>query len=158
MGASPDQWRRCRAERGRFNRPGVEALYLSADVETALAEYRQGASIVQPGTLVAYRLDLAEVVDFSGGYVSGTWPALWADYACDWKQITRIEKGEPASWRIADGLIRDGGRGLLFPSTRRPGGINLVTFIANLTDADRIEAHDPDHRLPKDQASWDVGA
>jgi RES domain-containing protein len=30
---------------GRFNRPGVEALYLSRAPQTALEEYRQGALI-----------------------------------------------------------------------------------------------------------------
>jgi RES domain-containing protein len=44
---------------GRFNRPGVEALYLSVDPVTALAEYRQGASITPPGTSVAYQVDVA---------------------------------------------------------------------------------------------------
>ena len=35
---------------GRFNRPGVEALYLSRTPQTALEEYRQGASITPPAT------------------------------------------------------------------------------------------------------------
>jgi RES domain-containing protein len=61
---------------GRFNRPGVEALYLSVDPATARAEYQQGASITPPGTLVAYRVDVEGVVDFSGGYDPALWPAL----------------------------------------------------------------------------------
>jgi hypothetical protein len=32
------------AEGGRFNRPGVEALYLSRAPQTALEEYKQGAT------------------------------------------------------------------------------------------------------------------
>ena len=39
---------------GRFNRPGVAALYLSVEPATALDEYAQGSSIVPPATLVAY--------------------------------------------------------------------------------------------------------
>lgn len=35
---------------GRFNRPGVEALYLSRAPQTALDEYRQGALITPTGT------------------------------------------------------------------------------------------------------------
>ena len=53
---------------GRFNRPGVEAVDLAREVETAHAEYRQDSAIVPPGTLVAYRLSVDEVVDFSAGY------------------------------------------------------------------------------------------
>jgi RES domain-containing protein len=53
---------------GRFNRPGVEALYLSRSAQTALEEYRQGASIIPPTTLAAYKITLAEVADLSQGF------------------------------------------------------------------------------------------
>ncbi|MER9124276.1 RES family NAD+ phosphorylase [Mesorhizobium sp. M0959] len=36
---------------GRFNRPGIEALYLSRATQTALDEYKQGASITRPPPL-----------------------------------------------------------------------------------------------------------
>lgn len=140
---------------GRFNRPGVEALYLAADHTTALEEYRQGALIAPPGTLVAYRLDIADVVDFSSEYEPSEWPAPWADYGCDWKFIARIERADPPTWKIADELVRAGRRGLLYPSVRRPGGANLVLFCVNLHPEDHVEPHDPDHRLPRDQQSWE---
>ena len=54
---------------GRFNRPGVEALYLSRSVETASAEYQQDEPLMPPGTLVTYRIALSQVVDFQKGYV-----------------------------------------------------------------------------------------
>jgi RES domain-containing protein len=37
---------------GRFNRPGVDALYLSRRIETATVEYQQDKSLMPPGTLV----------------------------------------------------------------------------------------------------------
>jgi RES domain-containing protein len=79
---------------GRFNRPGVEAVYLAREVETALAEYRQDSAIVPPGTLVAYRLSVDEVVDFSAGYdpLAG-WTPLFAQWACEWKAIARLGRG-----------------------------------------------------------------
>jgi len=43
---------------GRFNRPGVEALYLSRSTQTALDEHKQGPSIVPPATLAAYKVML----------------------------------------------------------------------------------------------------
>lgn len=139
---------------GRFNRPGVDALYLSVEVETALAEYRQGSSLPPPGTLAAYRVEAEDVVDFSSGFDPALWPAVWAVWDADWKYIARIERKTPPTWRLADGLVRDGRRGLLYPSTRRAGGTNLVLFSANLTATDRVEVHDPDQRLPRDQSSW----
>lgn len=139
---------------GRFNRPGVEALYLSAEVETALAEYGQGSTLPPPGTLVAYRVQAAEVADFSTGYDPAGWSSDWTAWNSDWKYIARIEREVPPTWRLADALIRDGRRGLLYPSARRAAGTNLVLFSANLTIDDRVEAHDPEGRLPSNQSSW----
>ena len=51
---------------GRLNRPGVHALYLSADAQTALAEYQQVSSLLPPGTIVSYDVALQPVVDFAG--------------------------------------------------------------------------------------------
>jgi RES domain-containing protein len=140
---------------GRFNRPGVEALYLSLEPETALAELRQGSSIAPPATLVAYHIDLEQVADLSAGFDPKHWDPAWTDWACDWRAIARLDRKDPPSWQLGDHLICDGCRGLLFPSTRRAGGTNLVVFTANLTVRDSITAHDPDRRLPKDQRSWE---
>jgi RES domain-containing protein len=52
---------------GRANRPGVEALYLSSDVDTALAEYQQAAPVLPPGTIVSYTVSLSKIADFSAG-------------------------------------------------------------------------------------------
>lgn len=139
---------------GRFNRPGVEALYLSLEPESALAEYRQGASITPPATLVAYRLDIDGIIDFSGGYDPTIWPAVWAEAGCDWKHIARIERRDPPTWLIADGLIRNGVRGLLFRSFRSAVGTNLVLFSANLGPDCRVEPHDPAGKLPWNRSSW----
>lgn len=139
---------------GRFNRPGIEALYLSVEPETALDEYRQGATIAPPGTLVAYRVDVGGVVDFSAGYDAARWPVEWAKAGCDWKFIARVERRDPPCWLLGDGLIRDGLKGLMFPSYRRSGGTNLVLFSANLEPVDRVVAHDPEGKLPRDQRSW----
>lgn len=142
------------ANGGRFNRPGVEALYLSAEPETALAEYRQGASITPPATLVAYQVDVDGVVDFSAAYKAGRFPPEWEEVGCDWKYIARIERREPPTWSIGDSLIRDGVSGLLFPSFRHSGGTNLVLFIANLGPDSHVEPYDPLGKLPRDRSSW----
>lgn len=139
---------------GRFNRPGVEALYLSAEVETALDEYRQGSSLPPPGTLAAYQVTAEEIVDFSGGFDAATWAAPWAKWDADWRYIVRIERKVPATWVLGDALIRDGRRGLLFPSLRRAGGTNLVLFQANFGSGDAVSVHDPEGRLPADPSSW----
>ncbi len=143
-----------RIDGGRFNRPGVEALYLSRAPQTALEEYRQGASITPPATLAAYRVTLDQIVDLSTGYDPASWAAEWADWDCNWRGIARIDRKIPPSWLISDSLIKAGHRGLLFPSLRHAGGTNLVVFNANLTRTDSIAVHDPDGLLPRDQSSW----
>lgn len=40
-------YQRCRCPRGRFNREGVEALYLSLDEVTALRESQQTSPLVE---------------------------------------------------------------------------------------------------------------
>jgi RES domain-containing protein len=142
------------AEGGRFNRPGVEALYLSRTPETSLEEYRQGASIVRPATLAAFRVTATAVVDFSTGFDPDAWPSAWAGWDCAWKRIARIDRKTPPSWTLGDAVITAGHKGLLFPSTRFAGGLNLVLFGANLAPPDTVEVHDPDGRLPLDQSSW----
>ena len=140
---------------GRFNRPGVEALYLSAEPETALAEYRQGSSLPMPATLAAYEIELADVLDLSVGYDPAQWGAAWAGWDCDWRWIARLEHKVPPSWRLGDEAISSGARGLLFPSIHHAGGTNLVVFGANLTIDDRLAVHDPDQMLPRDQQLWE---
>ena len=131
---------------GRFNRPGTAALYLAADPLTALAEFGQGTTIVPPGTLVAYQIDIDQVAELA--------VTQYADAGCDWKYLSRIVGRDPPSWRIADGLLAKGRRGLLYPSIRHAGGLNLVLFLANLDANDRIAPHDPQATLPRDQSSW----
>ena len=139
---------------GRFNRPGVEALYLSRAPQTALDEYRQGTSITRPATLAAYMVNLNNVVDLSAGFDPALWPPQWAQWDCNWRKINRIEHKTPPSWMLSDALMTAGHPGLLFPSLQHAGGTNLVIFNANLHDALCVRAHDPDGRLPKDQKSW----
>jgi len=139
---------------GRFNRPGVEALYLSRTAQTALEEYRQGASITPPATVAGYKVSLEKVADLSAGYDPASWSPAWSEWDCNWRKVARIEMKAPPSWLLADSLIIEGFGGLLFPSLRHSGGTNLVVFNANIAGAGSLSVYDPDHLLPKDQSSW----
>src|SRR5690606_5752988 len=70
---------------GRFNRPGQEALYLSTDETTALAEYKQDNPWLPPGTICTFFLRELRVADFSAGFDSEKWPPLWSDFSVDWR-------------------------------------------------------------------------
>jgi len=140
---------------GRLNRIGIDALYLALDHDTAIAEYQQGDPLVRPGLLVSYRVTLHALVDFSRGYDPANWDPIWQDLSCQWKKLAFYDEVEPPSWAIAD-IVRDavGATGILYPSVRRPGGINLVVYPDRLTPDDRLVVHDPHRDLPTDPSSW----
>ena len=140
---------------GRFNRPGVEARYLAATAETALAEYRGESPLMPPATLVTFLVTAKNVVDFTGGYDPAHWTPIWAEALGNWKGMAFLEGVEPPSWVIGD-IVRDAGHpGILYRSTRQTQGVCLVLFPA-VQEAARFAAqvHDPMGTLPRDDSSW----
>jgi RES domain-containing protein len=137
---------------GRVNRPGVNALYLSLKLETALAEYRQTDTLLEPALMVSYRLRVGPLVDFRDGFRDG-WDKLWQDFYCDWRRMIFNEDCEPLSWAIGDQVLAAGAKGILFRSIIT-SGTNLVLFNDALAIDDELTAHDPRHALPRNQDSW----
>lgn len=139
---------------GRLNRPGADALYLSIELDTALAEYQQTSKYLPPGTMVSYDVIAEEVVDFSKGYSAKDWDPLWQDFGCDWRKMVFDLKIEPPTWVLYDMVISAGYQGVIFPSVAKPGGSNIVIYHAALKAGDKLEAIDPNGDLPKNQSSW----
>lgn len=139
---------------GRANRPGVRALYLALETETAIREYQQVSTLLPPGTLVSYEVTIARVADFRSGYVPHDWDPLWEDFACDWRSLWFSERVEPPSWLIGDQVTQAGVSGILFRSQIAPGGINLVVYPDMLGTADTLRVFDPGKSLPHNQDSW----
>jgi RES domain-containing protein len=137
---------------GRANRPGVDALYLSIDVETALSEYQQLDALLPPALVVSYLVNVDRVVDFRKGFTEA-WDPLWQDFFCDWRKLYFNEGIEPPSWVIGDQVLAAGAKGILFKSAIT-GRRNLVLYTDALTKADVIKVHDPDRALPRNQSSW----
>jgi RES domain-containing protein len=137
---------------GRANRPGVNALYLSLELETALAEYQQLDALLPPGLMVSYNLSIDSIVDFRGGFTSD-WDALWQDFYCDWRNMHFNQGIEPPSWVIGDQVLAAGAKGIVFGSAII-GGANLVIYTDALTGVDSINPYDPNNDLPTNQSSW----
>ncbi len=137
---------------GRANRPGVNALYLSLELETALAEYQQLDALLPPRLMVSYNLKVDSLVDFRGGFTRD-WDALWQDFHCDWRKMHFDQGIEPPSWVIGDQVLAAGAKGIMFNSAIT-GGANLVIYTDALTGADAINVYDPGNDLPKNQSSW----
>lgn len=142
------------AHGGRANRPGVAALYLALESETAVREYQQLSPLMPPGTLVSYTVRLAPVVDFRAGYDSTRWSDLWEEFHCDWRELWFNRRVEPPSWVLADETLAAGAKGILFGSGLAPGGTNLVVFNDMLATVDTLQVYDPTGALPKNQDSW----
>ncbi|AON56987.1 RES family NAD+ phosphorylase [Herbaspirillum seropedicae] len=138
---------------GRLNRPGVEALYLSLEPATALAEYQQFDDLLPPGLVVTYMVKIDPVVDFRGG-LDEAWNSAWAEFYCDWRSVVFQEKREPPSWALGEQARAAGAKGILFRSSVLKEGCNLVVFNRTLTDQDLISIHDPGGELPLNQLSW----
>lgn len=104
------------AHGGRANRPGVAALYLALESETAVREYQQLSPLMPPGTMVSYTVRLAPVVDFRAGYDSSRWSDLWEEFHCDWRELWFNQRVEPPSWVLADETLAAGA------NCHEPGG------------------------------------
>lgn len=139
---------------GRFNRYGLEALYLSMESETALAEYQQSAVRLPPLTLCEYRATLPALVDLRR-LDEGTWDPIWQDWTADWRASLLDLRIEPSTWTMGDMVLDADYAGILFPSLTHTGGVNVVLFLDAFREAGgRISVHDPDGRLPTDSRSW----
>lgn len=139
---------------GRVNRPGIEALYLSLDTNTAILEYKQVSTLLQPGMLTSYQLTAAPIVDFTQGYSASSWDPVWQDFYCDWRELWFNQRIEPPSWGIGDAVIANGAKGILFASHFVDSGKNLVLYPETFGTTDSISVYDPDKMLSKDWGSW----
>lgn len=146
---------------GRYNRAGVEALYLAYDIDTAVNEYEQDIGI-RPGTFCYYDVDLDPVVDFSVDVTVNEFGFSPADRFCLWKDL--VSRGTvPPTWLLADAAMAAGFVAAIVPSAatanrppaRRTPGMNLVIWRWNTGAAGMaVRALDPTNELPIDQSSW----
>jgi RES domain-containing protein len=139
---------------GRFNREGVEALYLSLDEVTALREYQQTSPFLPPCTMCSYTVALFDLVDLRQLHDGEPWDDLWHDWREDWRHLKLERRVEPPTWVLADLVLAHGYPGILFPSQTHEGGTNVVVYSERLKDGNSINVNDPDGRLPRNMSSW----
>ncbi|WP_168788706.1 RES family NAD+ phosphorylase [Paraburkholderia aromaticivorans] len=138
---------------GRFNREGVEALYLSVEELTALREYQQTSPFLPPCTMCSYSAELRDLVDLRQ-LDRSSWDELWHDWREDWRYWKFDQHIEPPTWVLGD-LVRESGYpGIVFQSQTHDGGTNVVVFSDRLHGDNSIKVNDPGGQLPKDQSSW----
>ena len=142
---------------GRFNAVGTPALYLALTIEGMLVEMGHGfGHRFDPLTICSYNVDVDDLVDLRTDSARGVEAVDLTEMACPWAYDLADGK-VPASWNLAKSLIAKGAAGILTPSFAtgaRPDMFNLVLWRWGATLPHKVEVHDPNERLPKDQSSW----
>jgi RES domain-containing protein len=142
---------------GRFNRPGIAALYTSMSPETAWLEAQQGFAFkAQPMTVCAYDVECEGVLDLTtdaGRVSAGT---SLAELGSAWEDLATAGKPVP-TWLLAERLIGSGCAGIIVPSfaaraTARDA--NLVFWKWAAVTPHKVVVIDDERRLPINQDSW----
>jgi RES domain-containing protein len=145
------------AKGGRFNPIGTPALYLALTIEGMLVEMGHGfAHRFFPLTICAYNVDVNDIVDLRTESDRSAQAIDLSAMACPWA-LDLANGKRPASWGIVALLIAKGAAGILTPSFAtgaRPDMANLILWRWGPARPHKVEVHDPDGRLPKDQSSW----
>ena len=142
---------------GRFNSPGLAALYTSLDITTAWLEAQQGFPFkAQPMTLISYRVDCSTIADLTDPQVLKILRHTDQTLACAWEAL-HWQNLIPPTWTLSERLIQNGFSGVKVRSFA-PGcsvqNQNLVLWQWGHSDATKIEVIDDFERLPKTAASW----
>lgn len=111
-----------RPEGSRFNTGARGAWYCAFDVETALAE------------IVFHKIVEYAEIDYFHDTVS--YQTLLADFSAEFHDLRNTQSFKPcldpasyvASQKLAVRLLEQGSMGIVYPSVRRAGGINLACF------------------------------
>ncbi|MGH6956157.1 MAG: RES family NAD+ phosphorylase [Caulobacteraceae bacterium] len=141
----------------RFNRPGLEALYLSLSFKTVFREISAGfAHRLTPYVLCSYDVDCEDVADLRDPAGCAEHDVAAAELACAWGDAL-IGGREPASWGVVRRLLDDGRAGALVPSFANGATAddqNLVLWRWGPHLPHKVTAYDPTGKLPKNQLSW----
>ncbi|MCB8877067.1 RES family NAD+ phosphorylase [Acidisoma silvae] len=142
---------------GRFNPPGMPALYTARRMQTAWLEAQQAFPFkAQPMTLCAYEVDCVDVADLTNPITLGELGIAQAALACPWEDLA--SRRQPvASWDLARRLQAEGFAAILVPSfaagaTSEDANLVFWQWAADLPH--RVTVIDDDNRLPRDDRSW----
>lgn len=142
---------------GRFNRPGVPALYTALRMETAWLEAQQGFAFkAQPLTLCSYAVDCTDIVDLTDPGTRSVLNVTHADLSCPWENLADLGREVP-SWTMADRLIALGAAGVIVPSFAHRAGPedrNLIFWRWSEDLPHQITVNDDQRRLPRNDSSW----
>ncbi len=154
---APDSGEGAAINGGRFNPPGMTALYTSLRFETAWLEAQQAFPFkAQPMTLCAYDVDCDGMLDLTDGATMAAHGITAADLACAWKDIASRGKLPPC-WAMTRRLAAADIAGIVVPSFASgatAADINAVFWTWSADPPHRVHVIDDEGRLPRNQSSW----
>jgi RES domain-containing protein len=128
---------------GRWNPPGIRAVYGSLDAETAMAEalahvryYGIPEHSAMPRVFVAIEASLTAVVDLTDGELRRRLRVSRRALLLADRRAKAARSGEALTQRLGRAAHAAGVVGLLAPSAARSGGSNLVVFPDRLRPPD----------------------
>ncbi len=137
---------------GRWNPVGAPAIYAARELSTAWAEYNQGF-VQHPALIVQLTLSDARLADLTDDSVLAARGHSTLLHQCEWR--AEMDAGRiPETHRLRAELLGEGYHGAIYPSFMSPGGHCVVLWRWNAGAAPTLSVIDPEHRLPKDAASW----
>lgn len=137
---------------GRWNPAGAPTIYAARELSTAWAEYNQGF-VQHPALIVQMRLHRARLADLTDPDALAALGAEASIHDCEWRQIVEADE-EPETYRLRRRLMENGFDGVVYPSFMSKGGSCVALWRWNADGHPRLEAVDPEHRLPMSPASW----
>jgi RES domain-containing protein len=142
---------------GRFNAKGMPALYTSRRMQTAWLEAQQAFPFkAQPLTLCAYAVDCADVADLTDPACRKALDVTPEALACPWEALAD-RRETPPSWDLARRLRVLGIAAVIVPSFAAGAtvdDVNVVFWSWGAALPHRLAVIDDEHRLPRDQSSW----
>lgn len=139
-----------RLQGGRWNLPGIAAVYASLSPETAMAEtlahfryYGFPVHSAMPRTFAAIEVRLLKVLDLTSGDMRQRVRISESRLLnADWRRA--LDAGKPALTHLLGRASFDAGfEGLLVRSAVDEEGQNLVVFPDNLLPSSKLEVVDP---------------
>lgn len=138
---------------GRWNPKGQPTIYAARELSTAWAEHNQGF-VQHPALILRLTLTGARLVDLTDAAELARLGLDAAIHDTQWRDL--MLRGEtPPTHRLAARLIGAGAHGVIYPSAMSPGGSCVALWTWNEEGGPRLEAIDPEGRLPRSPASWE---
>lgn len=149
------------AHGGRWNRPGIKAVYGSMDVITAVMESYQNflkygfdLAQIKPQVIAGASVTLQNVLDLSSAGIRRRIGFTLADLMDEDWQTIQAEGDESWTQAIGRGCRTVGFEGLIAPSARnRPKGRNLILFPDRLQPGSCVTLVDKND-LPPHPSQW----